>query len=69
MSICQIAITCANQHLVGGVGSVTCQLAKNVYGAAKVCTTVSTDKVPKVEQALGEGVVDQGDLTQSIRCT
>ena len=65
ISVCQITLTGANQSLVGGVGSVACQLAKNVYGAAKVSTTVSTDKVIKVKQALGEGVIDQGRLLSS----
>jgi NADPH:quinone reductase-like Zn-dependent oxidoreductase len=35
-------------------------LAKNVFGAGKVITTVSTSKVAKVPELLGEGVVDQG---------
>lgn len=34
-------------------------MAKNVFHAGKVITTVSTTKVPKVPQLLGEGVVDQ----------
>ncbi|KAG5970705.1 hypothetical protein E4U55_001504, partial [Claviceps digitariae] len=42
-----------------GTGSFACQLAKNVFGAGKVITTVSTSKVPKVPALLGEGVVDQ----------
>ncbi|KAG6004675.1 hypothetical protein E4U21_000830 [Claviceps maximensis] len=44
---------------LGGTGSFACQLAKNVFGAGKVITTVSTSKVPKVPALLGEGVVDQ----------
>ncbi|KAL8358799.1 hypothetical protein RB601_009921 [Gaeumannomyces tritici] len=40
-------------------GSVGVQMAKNVYGATKVISTVSTPKVPIVEQHLGPGVVDQ----------
>jgi hypothetical protein len=36
------------------------QLAKNCFGAARVITTVSTAKVPKVEVLLGKGVVNQG---------
>jgi NADPH:quinone reductase-like Zn-dependent oxidoreductase len=36
-----------------------CQLAKNVFHAGKVITTVSTSKVPKVPELLGEGVVDE----------
>ncbi len=35
------------------------QLAKHVYGAAKVITTVSTSKVAKITQLLGENTVDQ----------
>jgi hypothetical protein len=34
-------------------------MAKNVFGVKKVITTVSTEKVGKVDQLLGEGVVDQ----------
>lgn len=37
-------------------------LAKNVFEAGKVITTVSTSKVDKVTELLGEGVVDQGGL-------
>ncbi|KAG5996442.1 hypothetical protein E4U43_002854 [Claviceps pusilla] len=44
---------------LSGTGSFACQLAKNVFGAGKVITTVSTSKVPKVPALLGEGVVDQ----------
>lgn len=44
---------------MSGVGSVGCQLAKNVFGAAKVITTVSTEKVSKVDELLGKGIVDQ----------
>ncbi|OAL23820.1 hypothetical protein AYO22_06139 [Fonsecaea multimorphosa] len=36
-----------------------CQLAKNVFHAGKVITTVSTAKVARVPELLGEGVVDQ----------
>ena len=45
--------------LVSGTGSIACQLAKNILGASKVITTVSTKKVPKVDELLGAGVVDQ----------
>jgi NADPH:quinone reductase-like Zn-dependent oxidoreductase len=41
------------------VGSIACQLAKNIFNAAKVITTVSTEKVGKVDKLLGNGVVDQ----------
>ena len=44
---------------LSGTGSVALQLAKHVYGAAKVITTVSTSKLSKVPQFLGEGTVDQ----------
>ena len=44
---------------VGGVGSVACQMAKNVFGAGKVITTVSTEKVGKLDIVLGTGVIDQ----------
>ncbi len=44
---------------LSGTGSVALQLAKHVYGAAKVIKTVSTSKLSKVGQFLGEGTVDQ----------
>jgi NADPH:quinone reductase-like Zn-dependent oxidoreductase len=44
---------------VSGTGAYCCQLAKNVFKAGKVITTVSTPKVPKVKELLGEGVVDE----------
>ena len=44
---------------VSGVGSVAVQMAKNVFGAEKVITTVSTMKVPMIDNLLGEGVVDE----------
>lgn len=44
---------------MSGVGSIACQMAKNVFGAEKVVTTVSTGNVSKVKELLGEGVVDQ----------
>lgn len=50
----------ANASTVGGTGAYACQLAKNVFHAGKVITSVSTSKVPKVAQLLGDGVVDQG---------
>ena len=46
-------------YKVGGAGSFACQLAKNVFGASKVITTVSTSKVDKVPELLGEGIVDR----------
>ena len=44
---------------LSGTGSIGLQLAKHVYGAAKVITTVSTSKVPQIDQLLGKGTVDQ----------
>lgn len=49
-------------YIPGGLsatGSVALQLAKHVFKAGKVVTTVSTAKVPKVDELLGKGVVDQ----------
>lgn len=47
---------------MSGTGLFACQLAKTVFGAGKVITTVSTSKVAKVPELLGEEVVDQGKL-------
>ncbi|CAK46201.1 NADP-dependent oxidoreductase [Aspergillus niger CBS 101883] len=44
---------------LGGTGIFACQLAKNIFKAGKVITTVSTQKVPKVKELLGEGIVDE----------
>lgn len=44
---------------LSGTGSVAVQLAKHVFGAARVITTVSTPKVPRIPELLGEGTVDQ----------
>lgn len=44
---------------VSGTGLFACQLAKNVFKAGKVITTVSTSKVPQVKELLGDGVVDE----------
>ncbi|KND90933.1 Quinone oxidoreductase-like protein, chloroplastic [Tolypocladium ophioglossoides CBS 100239] len=43
---------------LGATGSVAIQVAKNVFGAGKIVSTVSTAKVPLVEQSL-PGMVDQ----------
>ncbi|KAJ5629582.1 hypothetical protein N7528_003239 [Penicillium herquei] len=44
---------------LSGTGIFGCQLAKHVFKAGKVITTVSTSKVPKVDELLGKGTVDQ----------
>ncbi|KAF4332058.1 alcohol dehydrogenase [Fusarium beomiforme] len=44
---------------LSGTGALACQLAKNVFHASKVITTVSTSKIPKVPELLGEGTADQ----------
>lgn len=44
---------------MSGTGSYACQLAKNVFKAGKVITTVSTAKVARVSGLLGDGVVDE----------
>ncbi|KAF3396804.1 Reticulon-4-interacting protein 1 [Talaromyces pinophilus] len=44
---------------LSGTGLFACQLAKHVFRAAKVITTVSTSKVSKVSELLGEGTVDE----------
>jgi NADPH:quinone reductase-like Zn-dependent oxidoreductase len=44
---------------LSGTGLFACQLAKNVFHAGKVITTVSTAKVPKIPELLGKGTVDQ----------
>jgi NADPH:quinone reductase-like Zn-dependent oxidoreductase len=49
-----------NSSSVSGTGAFACQLAKNIFGAGKVITTVSTSKIAKIPELLGEGVVDQG---------
>lgn len=51
---------------LSGTGAYCCQLAKNVFKAGKVITTVSTGKIPKIPEYLGEGVIDQViDYTKS----
>ncbi|KIW36912.1 uncharacterized protein PV06_10816 [Exophiala oligosperma] len=44
---------------LSGTGAYACQLAKNVFHASKVITTVSTAKILKVPELLGKGIVDQ----------
>ncbi|KIX03610.1 uncharacterized protein Z518_07163 [Rhinocladiella mackenziei CBS 650.93] len=67
------ALDIANKNLDGGLkgktvyipgglsatGSMAIQLAKNVFGVAKVITTVSTSKVVKVAELLGKDAADQ----------
>lgn len=43
---------------LSGTGSAGCQIAKSVFGAKRVVSTVSTVKVPLVEEQM-PGVVDQ----------
>lgn len=52
---------------MSGVGSVAAQMAKNVYRAGKVITTVSTSKVSKIEELLGKGVVDKSEMYPDSR--
>ncbi|KAF7594219.1 DNA-directed DNA polymerase [Aspergillus hancockii] len=44
---------------LSGTGSYACQLAKNVFKAGKVITTVSTSKVASVGELLGDSTVDE----------
>ena len=44
---------------LSGTGLMACQLAKHCFGAKKVITTVSTQKVDLVPKLLEEGVVNQ----------
>lgn len=44
---------------MSGTGLFACQLAKNVFHAGKVITTVSTSKIPQVKELLGENTVDE----------
>lgn len=50
-------------------GSLAIQVARNIYGAKKIISTVSTAKMPLVEQYLGAGMVDQliDYQTQNLR--
>lgn len=52
---------------VSGTGAYACQLAKNVFHAGKVITTVSTAKVAKVPELLGKGVVDESTFVRSLK--
>ncbi|OBT74276.1 hypothetical protein VF21_07415 [Pseudogymnoascus sp. 05NY08] len=44
---------------LSATGSLALQLLKPIYGVGKVITTVSTAKVPRIVELLGEGKVDQ----------
>ncbi|KAJ6102517.1 hypothetical protein N7486_004944 [Penicillium sp. IBT 16267x] len=44
---------------LSGTGLFACQLAKHVFHAGKVICSVSTSKIPKVKELLGEGTVDE----------
>jgi NADPH:quinone reductase-like Zn-dependent oxidoreductase len=44
---------------LSGTGSFGVQLAKNIFGAGKVITTLSTGKIPMIKKLLGEGTPDQ----------
>ncbi|RJE20379.1 alcohol dehydrogenase [Aspergillus sclerotialis] len=44
---------------LGGTGLFACQLAKHAFKAGKVITTVSTSKIPMVNELLGDGTVDE----------
>ncbi|KAJ5112133.1 hypothetical protein N7532_000178 [Penicillium argentinense] len=51
---------------LSGTGLFACQLAKNVFKAGKVITTLSTSKIPKIKELLGESTVDEiVDYTKS----
>lgn len=49
----------ADKISVSGTGLFACQLAKHVFHAGKVISSVSTSKIPKVNELLGEGTVDE----------
>jgi NADPH:quinone reductase-like Zn-dependent oxidoreductase len=44
---------------LSGTGSCAVQVAKNMFGAGNVITTLSPSKAAKVESLLGKGVVDR----------
>jgi NADPH:quinone reductase-like Zn-dependent oxidoreductase len=44
---------------LSGVGSVAVQLAKKVFHVGRVVTTLSTGKIGKADNLLGDGVLDQ----------
>jgi hypothetical protein len=46
------------------VGSLACQMAKDGYGAARIITTVSTEKVGKVDGLLADLATGYFEPTQ-----
>jgi NADPH:quinone reductase-like Zn-dependent oxidoreductase len=44
---------------LSGTGSFAVQLAKNCFGAGKVITTLSTGKISKIKELLGDSAPDQ----------
>lgn len=63
--VLQTVVYESNIIKVSGTGLFACQLAKNVFHAGKVITTVSTTKVEKVKELLGEGTVDESEDSNS----
>lgn len=59
------SIKCADTGMsalvVSGTGLFACQLAKKIFHAGKVITTVSTGKKSKVNELLGDNVVDESE--------
>ncbi len=57
---------------LSGTGHLGVQLAKNIFGAGKVITTLSTGKIPKIKEYLAESIPDQlvdytkGDVVNTI---
>ncbi|CZS98347.1 related to oxidoreductase [Rhynchosporium agropyri] len=44
---------------LSGTGSFAVQLSKNVFGAGKVITTLSTGKIPLIKKLMGDSAPDQ----------
>jgi NADPH:quinone reductase-like Zn-dependent oxidoreductase len=61
LHVCFASIT--PKITVSGTGSYGCQIAKHIFKAGRVITTVSSSKVPRVEELLGAGVVDESMLS------
>lgn len=49
---------------LSGTGSFAIQLAKNVFGARRVITTLSTQKIPKAREILGAETFEAIDYTK-----